>query len=420
MALSLPEVPPTAGLLDRYRHVRAVSEALCAPLSKEDMVVQSMPDVSPTKWHLAHVSWFFETLVLREHVAEYRPLDPAYEVLFNSYYNSIGEQFPRSRRGLLSRPGVDEVLEYRARVDAHMHRLLERGVDDALAKVVEVGLHHEMQHQELLLMDILHVLAQNPLAPAYLDEQLPRGQSPAALEFEGIAGGLVEIGHAGDGFCFDNEGPRHKVWLDDFALGRRLVTNGEYLEFIVDGGYERPLLWLSDGFAWVRQEHVAAPAYWRKQRGEWFEFGLHGLAPVDPALPVCHLSYYEADAFATWAGARLPTEAEWEHASAGANSRGTYMSSLRLHPRPADLEDRLQQLFGDVWEWTQSAYAPYPGFAPASGALGEYNGKFMANQLVLRGGACVTPPGHVRGSYRNFYYPHQRWMFSGLRLARGA
>ncbi len=418
MALSLPEASTNADLGARYRAVRDRSVALTQRLTPEDMTVQSMPDVSPTKWHLAHVTWFFETFLLKS-LPGYRAFHPDFDVLFNSYYNSVGEQFPRAQRGLVTRPGVAEVRSYREHVDARMAELIARGMDSAGAALVEVGLHHEMQHQELLLMDILHVFAQNPLSPAFLEEPLPPAAAAGAQTYRGISGGLVEVGFEGAGFCFDNERPRHRCWLDDYELGTRLVTNGEYLEFIQDGGYRAPLLWLADGWHAVNQEKWRAPAYWRQVGGKWHEFGLHGLAPLDPGLPVAHLSYYEAEAFAAWAGARLPTEAEWEHAADGAAALGNFMHGSRLHPRETSSEaSELQQLFGDLWEWTASAYLPYPGFVAAPGALGEYNGKFMVGQMVLRGGACVTPPGHARATYRNFFYPQQRWMFSGLRLAR--
>jgi ergothioneine biosynthesis protein EgtB len=392
--------------------------ALAAPLTPEDMTVQSMPDASPAKWHLAHVTWFFETFLLKP-LSGYRVFHPNYEVLFNSYYNSVGEQFSRAQRGLVTRPGVEEVLAYRQHVDARMHALLSERLDAATQALVEVGLHHEMQHQELLLMDVLHALAQNPLAPAFLDLPLPVAPAVADHGFAGFSGGVVEIGGDGAGFCFDNERPRHKCWLGDFELGSRLVSNGQYLEFMRDGGYRAPLLWLADGWAEVNRAGWRAPAYWRELDGHWHEFGLHGLAPVDPSLPVAHLSYYEAEAFAAWAKARLPTEAEWEHAARDVAVRGNFMNGSRLHPNAAGADEAgVQQLFGELWEWTASAYLPYPGFAATPGALGEYNGKFMVGQMVLRGGACVTPPGHVRATYRNFFYPQQRWMFSGVRLAR--
>ncbi len=404
-------------LIDRYRDVRARTEALCETLEPEDMVVQSMADVSPAKWHLAHTSWFFETFVLARG-DDYRCFDPAYEYLHNSYYNSVGAQFPRARRGLLTRPTVDEIRRYRAHVDASLIGGLERGLLDGAARgVIELGLHHEQQHQELLLMDIKHVLFQNPLYPAYRETPAREPTEAPAFAWIDCPGGIHSIGaEAGDGFAFDNEGPRHRVLLEPHRLANRLVTNAEYLEFIRDGGYRTPSLWLADGWALVQTERWNAPLYWVERDGEWFEFTLAGLVPLDPAAPVCHVSFYEADAYASWADARLPTEAEWEVAAAERPPRGRFLDPDRLHPAPAS-GPGLQQLYGDAWEWTRSAYQPYPGFRAAAGALGEYNGKFMCNQLVLRGGCCATPSGHLRASYRNFFYPHQRWMFSGIRLA---
>ncbi|WP_337186661.1 ergothioneine biosynthesis protein EgtB [Phenylobacterium sp.] len=402
--------------LGRYREVRRGSAALIRSLTPEDMAAQSMPDASPTKWHLAHTTWFFETFLLEPRLPGYRPFDPRFGYLFNSYYEQVGPRHPRPARGLITRPTVADVLAYRAHVDAAMERLIA-AEGEAIAALLDLGLAHEEQHQELILMDVLHLFAQSPLAPAYAP---PRGavaaQPAAPMTYTAFAGGLVEIGHEGAGFAFDNEGPRHRIWLEPFRLADRLVTNGEWLAFMADGGYRRPELWLSDGWARVCGEGWAAPAYWRPDDdGRWRVMGLHGLRPLDPDRPVSHVSYYEADAYATWAGGRLPTEAEWEHAARSAAPEAD--EGLWLEPAPARADVGLQQMRRRLWQWTRSAYLAYPGFRPAAGAVGEYNGKFMSGQFVLRGGACVTPPGHVRATYRNFFYPHQRWMFSGVRLA---
>ncbi|ANM31114.1 hypothetical protein ABI59_18345 [Acidobacteria bacterium Mor1] len=406
-------------LADRFKRIRDTSRRLCEPLEPEDFVVQSMPDVSPTRWHLAHVTWFFETFVLRPHAEGYRPVDERYEYLFNSYYNAVGEQFPRPRRGMLTRPTVREIFAYRDAVDEAVARLLEqRGDDPALAELITLGLNHEQQHQELLLMDIKHVFSCNPLYPAYRpaeDSPATSVQADPALEFEG---GLVEVGHAGEDFCFDNERPRHKSWLEAYRLASRMVTNGEYLEFVSSGAYRDPRHWLADGWATVREEGWKAPLYWVERDGSWFEFTLHGLEPLNPDAPVCHVSYFEADAFASWSGKRLPTEQEWEHASSDIELAGNFLDSGALHPLPhgADGGGR-HQLFGDCWEWTRSPYTAYPGYARPDGAIGEYNGKFMCNQFVCRGGAAVTSHDHMRRSYRNFFYPSMRWQFTGIRLA---
>ena len=406
-----------------YTDVRARSAALCRPLSVDDHCAQPMEEASPPKWHLAHTTWFFETFLLRAFGSDYAPYHPAFEHLFNSYYDGVGEQHPRSRRGALSRPTLAEVHAYRAHVDAGMAPLLERDDPEVRARV-RLGLHHEQQHQELIVTDLKAILGTNPLRPAYQ----PGTPAPATahhqpMTFVPFTGGCVEVGaHSDTGFCFDNELPRHKAWLQDFALGNRLVTNGDYAEFLAAGGYAEPRLWLADGWAWARRHDVRAPLYWRCLDGVWLEYRLDGEGPVRPECPVTHLSYFEADAYARWAGARLPTEVEWEHAAANAGPAPGRSAAAEaedaFHPRPADAGARVAQLFGDCWQWTASAYAPYPGFRPLAGALGEYNGKFMSGQQVLRGGACATAPGHTRPSYRNFFYPHDRWQFTGIRLAR--
>ena len=406
----------------RYRQVREASHLIVAPLSAEDCVVQSMPDASPAKWHLAHTSWFFEQFLLRAHQPGYRVYDVRFEYLFNSYYDNVGPRHARPERGLLTRPDLAEVMRYRAHVDEHVQCLLD-DVSTPTA-ILDLGLNHEQQHQELMLTDIKHVLSRNPLEPAYRRD-CPDGRRGSSLvpplEWRSFDGGLREIGAlAENGFCFDNETPRHHVWLDAFELAKRPVTNDEYRQFVRDGGYDEPRIWLSDGWATAQGEGWRRPLYWSE--GLDTEFTLRGRRELDPAAPVCHVSYYEADAFARWAGARLPTEAEWELAAQDRPASGHFADADALHPRP-NLEgdsDAPAQLFGDVWEWTASPYSAYPGFRPAAGALGEYNGKFMCNQLVLRGGSCATPAGHVRASYRNFFHPHARWQFSGLRLARDA
>ncbi|MEJ2130412.1 MAG: ergothioneine biosynthesis protein EgtB, partial [Gammaproteobacteria bacterium] len=394
-------------LFSAFQCVRARTEALCEPLAVDDYGVQPMDDASPPKWHLAHTTWFFETFLLKPYLREYRTFHPRFEYLFNSYYNAVGEQYPRPKRGLMSRPTLSEVMNYRAHVDASMEKLLTSDRGDAVTSRTILGLHHEEQHEELIVTDLKYNLGNNPLHPPYHDVQLPSEGASAPLSFLQFAGGMSEIG-SGDvsvgpekeRFCFDNETPRHRVWLEPYALADRLVTSGEYLEFVRDGGYTSPQWWLSDGWTIVRHEGWRMPLYWIERDGELFEYTLSGLRRVDPNAPVAHVSFYEADAFARWSGARLPSEAEWESATGDCDVAGNLMESGWFHPVPKDASTvRSQaapaQMFGDVWEWTATSYGPYPGYAPLAGALGEYNGKFMSNQMVLRGGSCVTAPGHV-------------------------
>jgi len=391
---------PRLAAIAAYREVRAETERRAAPLSAEDQVVQSMPDASPTKWHRAHTTWFFEQFLLVPNVDGYRPFDERFAFLFNSYYVAAGPRHARPKRGLITRPNVAEVAAYRAYVDAAVERLVADAPPAKLAdvlKVLEIGLNHEQQHQELILTDILHAFAENPDSPVYdAAWRLPGIGAGDTRGFVPIAEGIRTVGHQDKGFCFDNEEPAHRTLVGPVGIARGLVTNGDWLAFIADRGYERPELWLSDGWATVIAEGWRAPGYWRDIDGDWFVMTLAGLVPVDPALPVCHVSYYEADAFARWAGKHLPSEAEWEVAARG---------------------NELDAAFGVVWQWTRSAYAPYPGYRPVEGALGEYNGKFMVNQMVLRGSSCATPRGHARASYRNFFPPPARWQFTGLRLA---
>ncbi len=419
-ATSARRPPVTPGALgERYRRVRAASESIAEPLATEDYVIQSMPDVSPTKWHLAHTSWFFETFILKERVPGYTAFDASYEYLFNSYYVQVGPRHCRPRRGLLSRPTVAEIYRYRTHVDTHMLELLQApDAKGQLADLVELGLNHEQQHQELMLTDIKHVFSCNPLRPVYRARQADAGPA-AALEWVGFAGGLHEIGHAGEGFAFDNEGPRHRAMLEPFRLASRPVSNGEFLAFIEDGGYRRPELWLSDGWDQVSREGWSAPLYWERREHGWELFTLAGMRALAPHEPVCHVSCFEADAYARWANARLPTEQELEVAARAAAVQGNFVEQGRLHPQATvPAPGGVQQLYGDVWEWTRSAYSPYPGYRPAAGAIGEYNGKFMCNQFVLRGGSCATPQSHMRPTYRNFFYPNARWQFTGIRLAQ--
>jgi ergothioneine biosynthesis protein EgtB len=412
-----------AALARRYGDVRAATAALALPLSDADATVQSMPDASPAKWHLAHTSWFFEAMVLVPNLPGYRLFDERYNFLFNSYYESVGARQPRALRGLLTRPALEEVLRFREHVDRAMAELLKREPAKDVLGVIELGCHHEQQHQELLLTDILHLFAQNPLRPAYKDSvPLPVEFTPRAKPaYQSFPGGLFDVGHDGSGFAFDSEGPRHSVQIEPFRLADRLATNGEWAEFISDGGYRNPLLWLSDGWGKVRDEGWTAPLYWEARDEELWTMTLRGAQPLDVAAPVTHVSYFEADAFATWAKRRLPTEAEWEVAARMLPVNGNLLDSGRLRPKPAPAATgELRQMFGDCWEWTRSAFMPYPRFRAVEGALGEYNGKFMSGQFVLRGGSCVTPQDHVRATYRNFFAPHARWQFSGLRLAEDA
>jgi ergothioneine biosynthesis protein EgtB len=406
----LPEAqrqPAAPSLAERYAATRALSLALVAPLSEADATLQSMPDASPAKWHLAHTTWFFETFLLRDRLAGYRLYDERWPFLFNSYYESEGERIFRPRRGMLSRPTLAQVCEWRAHVDEAMLPLL---ADPAHSALIELGLAHEQQHQELLLTDIKHALFQNPLGPAMWTAASTAAPSGTAPEWHEHPGGIALVGHQGEGFAFDNEGPPHRVLLEPFALAGRLVSNGEWERFIADSGYRTASLWLADGWDWVKREQIAAPLYWRD--GEHFTHS--GWQPRDPAAPVTHISYYEADAFAAWAGARLPTEFEWEAIGQGHDPAVGDQLDAASPPLPTGSAS----LFGDCWQFTRSAYLPYPRFQPAAGAVGEYNGKFMAGQWVLKGASCATVRGHSRSSYRNFFYTHQRWQFTGLRLAK--
>ncbi len=412
--------------IDRYRTIREQSKSICAPLEIEDYQIQPMADASPPKWHLAHVTWFFETFILGKYHKRYQQYHPAYEQLFNSYYNGVGKPYPRAKRGLLSRPTVAEIMRYRAHVDEHMIALIEQNDNPELVWLVELGLNHEQQHQELLLTDIKYNLGHNPLMPVYRAraEMAEDPNTTDEVKFTEITGGQKTIGkNPGDGFLFDNESPAHDVLLQDFRLANRLVTNREFVDFIEDGGYERPELWLSDGWANLQSRKqqlngsALLPLYWTKEGDQYLCYTLSGQKPVENNLPVCHVSGYEADAFARWKGCRLPTEIEWETAAATCPIEGNFVETGHLHPRAVSNDDRPTQMFGDAWEWTSSSYSAYPGFDPFAGLIGEYNGKFMANQLVLRGGSCVTPLSHIRRTYRNFFYPPDRWQFTGIRLA---
>jgi ergothioneine biosynthesis protein EgtB len=424
MLLEMPETAPVnpsaLDLLDRYRQIRGVTEALCAPLSAEDCVVQSMPDASPAKWHLAHTSWFFETFVLTPTMPGYEIFNDRFGYLFNSYYNAIGERVARPHRGLLSRPTLNEVYAYRRHIDNHLSDLLTgRGKgENGLHALIVLGLNHEQQHQELILTDIKHLFGTSPVHPAY------RAATASTVSHKVVPMSWIHfdedlhwIGHQGEGFAYDNESPRHRALVEAFQLASRLVNNSEYLEFIEDGGYGRPELWLSDGWNARCTEGWLSPLYWEQRGSAWQIITLEGLRPLDRLEPVCHVSYYEADAYARWAGARLPTEPEWEVAAVGLPIAGNFLENDHLHPL-ASASAEATQMFGDVWEWTGSPYTPYPGYQPATGALGEYNGKFMCNQMILRGGSCATPRSHIRPTYRNFFPPEARWQFSGIRLAR--
>lgn len=411
-------------LLHEYQRVRAYTEFICSSLKAEDFVVQSMEDVSPTKWHLAHTSWFFETFLLCEAILNYQRYHPQYHHLFNSYYKLVGDPFSRPDRGLLSRPTVEEVYEYRKHIDQQMQRWFENASSqelDQYASIIELGINHEQQHQELILTDIKHVLSINPLKPVFRETPAPSQSSHSDLEWIDIPEGIYEIGFEGDGFSFDNEGPRHRTFIEPVKIASRLVTNKEYMEFIDDGSYQQIDLWLSEAWETINQQKWQTPIYWCKQDGVWYQFTLSGLREIDPNEPVCHISYYEADAFSRWAGARLPTEFEWEAVAGHIAIQGNLLEQENFHPIPLSVNSNgsnLHQLYGDVWEWTQSAYSPYPGFRPQAGALGEYNGKWMCNQYVLRGGSCVTPQSHIRKTYRNFFPAHSRWQFMGIRLLK--
>jgi ergothioneine biosynthesis protein EgtB len=410
--------------INRFNEVRNFSLKICGPLVTEDFVIQSMPDVSPTKWHLAHTSWFFETFILREADKNYKSLHPQYNFLFNSYYVQVGERHTRAYRGLLSRPTVKDVFEYRNYIDKNIINFLEtcsKEDFDNFVKVFEIGLHHEQQHQELMITDIKHVFSVNPLKPIYLEKENEIGNEVPSIRWIDFDEGIFEIGTDGKEFSYDNESPRHREFVESFRLGNRLITNAEYLEFINDNGYKKPELWLSDGFAAVENEGWSAPMYWEKKENEWWNFTLTGFKKVNPAEPVCHVSFYEADAFARWAGARLPTEAEWEVAANNIELNGNFVENENFHPVSlSNNDEQFYQMFGDVWEWTRSSYTPYPGFTTLPGALGEYNGKFMSSQMVLRGGSCATSHSHIRKTYRNFFPPNARWQFMGIRLAKNS
>ena len=412
-------------LLARFHQIRNFTNALCANLEPEDFVVQSMPDVSPTKWHVAHTTWFFETFILKKFVSAYHADVPEYAYLFNSYYNAAGDMHRRDLRGLISRPTVREAQRYRSSIDAHMDNLLsdaDENLIDEIEPILILGIHHEQQHQELLITDIKHVFAQNPLYPVFRERKIEiASPKRPPMHFVDFDEATVQIGHDGNGFAYDNESPRHRALVSAFSLASRPVTNGEYLQFIQDDGYACAEFWLSLGWITVNEQHWQAPLYWVKRDGAWWNFTLSGFRPVDESEPVTHVSYFEADAYANWAGARLPTEFEWERAASDCPIEGNFVENEAFHPQPAatSVQARdLQQMFGDVWEWTRSAYSPYPGFRAAPGALGEYNGKFMCNQYVLRGGSCATSRTHIRRTYRNFFQPEKRWQFTGIRLAR--
>jgi ergothioneine biosynthesis protein EgtB len=418
------------GLLGRFHQIRNFTDALCSGLEPEDYVVQSMPDVSPTKWHLAHSTWFFEMFILKKFFAGYRAEIPEYAYLFNSYYNAAGDMHRRDLRGLISRPTVQETHRYRASIDSHIDGLLSDADEkllDEIEPILVLGIHHEQQHQELLITDIKHVFAQNPLYPVYRKAKTggrssaTPGSQSSPLQFIEFDEATFAIGHDGHGFAYDNEGPRHQALVPEFSLASRPITNGEYIEFIEANGYTRPEFWLSLGWMTANEQRWQAPLYWMKRDGAWWHFTLSGFRHVDESEPVTHISYFEADAYANWAGARLPTEFEWERAAFDCPIEGNFVEDEIFHPRAMSFSDhdgQLHQIFGDVWEWTRSAYSPYPGYRAAPGALGEYNGKFMCNQYVLRGGSCATSRTHIRRTYRNFFQPEKRWQFTGIRLAR--
>jgi ergothioneine biosynthesis protein EgtB len=420
IATAAPRTEPDS-LRERLMATRALSSELAAPLSDEDQVVQVMDDASPTKWHLAHTTWFFEAFLLKRFLAGYRVFDERFEYCFNSYYESVGPRHPRPKRGLLTRPPAQDVRAYRAFVDAALDRLFDTALTPEAAQLIELGINHEQQHQELLLTDILSLFAAEPLKPAYRETASGvEAGAPTPLTWLSFDGGVVAVGHDGKGFAYDNEGPRHDELIRPFKLANRCVTNSEWIEFMADGGYATPTLWLADGWNAVCSQEWSAPLYFEAAEGDFAQMSLNGFRPTDPAAPVTHVSYYEADAFARWAGCRLPTEFEWEVAAETVPVKGHTLGHRHLQPKAAAAGAGLKQVIGDVWEWTASAYQPYPGFKAAPGAVGEYNGKFMCNQFVLRGGSCATPEGHIRRTYRNFFYPHQRWQFSGLRLAKDA
>ncbi|MGI0119799.1 ergothioneine biosynthesis protein EgtB [Zooshikella sp. RANM57] len=421
MTSAIKELSKPLQLYEEYINTRKQTELLCNPLAIEDYCLQAITETSPVKWHLAHTTWFFETFLLKRELKNYEPYHWSFEQLFNSYYQGVGTPFPREKRHLLSRPTVRDIYNYRRYVDNEMKQLLHRcnpssaGYNDILFRT-ELGLNHEQQHQELLLTDLKYNLFQNPLYPAYEEISDPTHNETPMLEFIELSGGEHTIGYQGHAFAFDNEIPAHKVFLPPYRLASRLVTNGDYLEFIEDGGYQTPALWLADGWDCIQRHQWQAPLYWKKMEGDFFEYTLAGLRPLDLNLPVTHISFYEADAYARWTNCRLPSEFEWEAAASTTQKNGNFLESGHYHPQAARLSNGIQQLFGDTWEWTSSSYQAYPGFQTFSGEVGEYNGKFMCNQIVLRGGSCVSPRSHIRASYRNFFYPHHRWQFSGIRL----
>ncbi|MEJ8801884.1 ergothioneine biosynthesis protein EgtB [Pontibacter sp. H249] len=420
--MTIAIAPDTKDIVLLYQQIRSQTETICQPLEPEDTVVQPMVDVSPPKWHMAHTSWFFETFLLKPHLPGYKEFHPKYNYLFNSYYNNVGNRVQRDKRSTLTRPPLRDIYTFRQHVDEHMQKLLQRITDDKLTElmpVLQLGLQHEQQHQELLVTDIKYILSTNPLLPTYTPQPAKPATTAIEAKFLEVPGGTYTIGYQGEGFCFDNELGVHEVLLEDFTIMNRLVTNGEYLEFMQDGGYQDFRHWLDEGLAMVRNDNLEAPLYWLQQDNEWYRFTLHGLQKVDLNEPVTHISFYEADAFANWSGKRLLTEFEWEAASQMyPPAKGNFVESKLLEPTAADAAIKgMQQLYGDTWEWTYSAYHPYPGFTKAPGAIGEYNGKFMINQMVLRGGSCATPANHIRTTYRNFFHPDKRWQYTGIRLA---